>query len=84
MVLPFFTGSGAALAVSWEARWSLKEAAFSFQMKSPSLASTHASTYQVPASSLKTSPTLGSTRTEAEQVEVVALTFTQVGLAVER
>jgi hypothetical protein len=30
MVLPFFTGSGEALTVSLEARWTLKPLAFSF------------------------------------------------------
>ncbi len=51
MVLPFFTGSGAAFTVSLERRWSLKLPAFSFQMKLESwpLASTQASAYQVPA-----------------------------------
>ncbi len=51
-VLPFFTGSGVALAVSLVARWNLKEPDFCFQTKSPSLASIHASTYQVPALAL--------------------------------
>ncbi len=48
-VLPFFTGSGAALAVSLAARWKEKEPALSFEMKSSSLASIQAPTYQVPA-----------------------------------